>query len=134
MRPTFLLGAELNVWRRGEDDGSRRIIALTGNAYWYPNIKHGWYLKGGAGLTDFRKTSGDQDAITSRSFALSMGTGYEVRVNPHTSVVPFLNIIASAFGSWYNVSDESDTRTVIDKGEGNAKVFLIQIGMGITWH
>lgn len=134
--PFFLVGAEVNGWLRSDQSGTQRVMAVTGNAYWYPSPRHGYYLKGGLGLSSYRQwaTEGDvTNAITSGGFSGQVGVGYEVRVNPRTSVVPYLNLVGSARGS---LATERDDGTHFDRDRlsTRANLLLLQLGLGVTWH
>ena len=61
------------------------------------------------------------------------GVGYEVRVNPQLSVVPYLNALGSSSGSLWleNKDDVSFQRRKLPSG-GHA--VLLQVGLGITRH
>ena len=71
--------------------------------------------------------------ITAGGFTGSVGTGYEVRVNPRMSFVPFLNLIASAQGT---LATERDDGTSFERNKlpNRANVLLLQLGLGVTWH
>lgn len=128
----LLLGVEASGWQRTGDTGKRRLVSLTGGFWWYPNERHGYYLHGGAGLSQWR-ASQDNDAVTSKAVALVAGVGYEVRVNPELSIVPFLNALGSSSGAlWLENKDAvSFERRKLPSG-GHALLF--QIGLGITRH
>jgi hypothetical protein len=128
----LLLGVQGSGWQRTGDAGKRRLVSLTGGAWWYPNERHGYYLHWGAGISRWR-ASQEQDAVTSQAVALTLGVGYEVRVNPRLSIVPYLNALGSSSGSLWleNKDDVSFERRKLPTG-GHALLF--QIGLGITRH
>lgn len=128
----LLLGVQGSGWQRTGDAGKRRLVSLTGGAWWYPNERHGYYLHGGAGLSRWR-ASQEGDAVTSQAVALVLGVGYEVRVNPKLSIVPYLNALGSSSGAlWLENKDAvSFERRKLPSG-GHALLF--QIGLGITRH
>lgn len=128
----LLLGVEASGWQRTADAGRRRLVSLTGGAWWYPNERHGYFLHWGAGISRWR-ASEDTDAVTSQAVALVAGVGYEVRVNPQLSIVPYLNALGSSSGSLWleNKDDVSFERRKLPSG-GHA--VLLQIGLGITRH
>ena len=137
--PTLLLGAEVNGWTRSDETGHQRILALTGNGYWYPNPRHGYYLKGGFGFSNYRQWSQDDNndevttGITGGGFTGQVGAGYEVRVNPRMSFVPYLNLVGSAKGT---LSTERNDGTSYQRNKlpNGANVLLLQLGVGVTWH
>ncbi len=128
----LLLGVEGSGWQRTGDAGKRRLLSLTGGFWWYPNERHGYYLHGGAGLSQWR-ASQENDAVTSKAVALVAGVGYEVRVNPQLSIVPYVNALGSSSGAlWLENRDAvSFERRKLPSG-GHALLF--QIGLGITRH
>jgi hypothetical protein len=128
----LLVGVQGSAWQRTSDAGRRRLVSLTGGAWWYPNIRHGYYLHWGAGVSRW-KASQENDAVTSQAVALVVGVGYEVRVNPQLSIVPYLNALGSSSGSLWleNKDDVSFERRKLPSG-GHALLF--QIGLGITRH
>lgn len=128
----LLLGVQGSGWQRSGEAGKRRLVSLTGGAWWYPNDRHGYYFHGGAGVSRWR-ASEENDAVTSQAVALTVGVGYEVRVNPKLSIVPYLNAVGSSKGSLWleNKDDVSFERRKLPSG-GHALLF--QIGLGITRH
>lgn len=128
----MLLGLEAGAWQRSGDLGKRRLLSLTGGAWWYPNPRHGYYLRFGAGLSRWR-ASQEGEAVVSQALALVVGTGYEVRLNPVLSIVPYLNALGSSSGALWleNRDDVSFERRKLPTG-GHALLF--QIGVGITRH
>jgi hypothetical protein len=136
INPRFLVGAELNGWTRSGQEGTQRVLALTGNAYWYPNPRHAYYLKGGFGLSSYRQAAREEDVTTSLNsggFTGQAGVGYEVRVNPRMSVVPFFNLIGSARGRLVTETDDG-THLERDRLPTRANLLLLQLGLGVTWH
>jgi len=133
----LLVGAEVDAWMRSDQAGHQRVYALTGNAYWYPDPLHGYYVKGGFGFSNYRQSAagdnGTSTAVTAGAFAGQVGVGYEVRMNPRMSVVPYANLIGSAKG---RISTEQDNGTHFERNrlDASGNVLLLQIGLGITWH
>ncbi len=128
----MLLGVEGGAWQRSGDEGKRRLLTLTGGAWWYPTERHGYFLRFGAGVSRWRAWK-DGDAVTSQAVALVVGTGYEVRVNPGLSVVPYLNALGTSSGAlWLETKDAvSFERRKLPAG-GHALLF--QLGLGFTRH
>ena len=129
----FLLGAEVSGWQRSGDEGRRRVLALTAGAWWYPNERHGYFLRFGAGVSRWRAWGEEDDAVVSQAMALILGAGYEVRVNPRLSVVPYINALGSSSGTlWLETRDDvSFERRKLPAG---GHVLLFQVGLGITSH
>lgn len=137
LNASFLVGAELGGWRRSEANGQQRVLALTSNAYWYPDLRHGYYLKGGFGWSHYRQSAtGDNDvttAVTAGAFTGQVGLGYEIRINPRTSIAPYLNLIGSSRG---RIATEQDDGTHFERNrlDVRANLILLQVGLGVTWH
>ena len=129
---SFLIGAELNFWRRSTADLSEHAEVLTATGYWYPKPEHGWFVKFGLGMSNYRANEGD-DHLASRIFAGTAGTGYEMRVNPVLSIVPFLTLVATPNGN-LNRENTGDGGFSSERVASDLKVFQIQFGVGITRH
>jgi hypothetical protein len=129
---SFLVGAELNLWRRSTGDLSEHTEVLTATGYWYPKPEHGWFVKFGLGLSNYRANDGD-DHLAARIFAGAAGTGYEMRVNPVLSIVPYLSLVATPNGN-LNRENTSDGGFSSERVASDLKVFQIQFGVGITRH
>jgi len=135
----LLVGAEANAWVRSDQTGHQRIIALTGNGYWYPNPRHGYFFKGGFGISRYKQWAEDNNnadvttGLSAGGFTGNVGTGYEIRVNPRMSFVPYLNLVASAGGT---LATERDDGTNFERNKlpNKANVLLLQLGLGVTWH
>ena len=135
----LLVGAEVNGWMRaGGGADNQRVVALTGNGYWYPNPRHGYYLKTGFGITRYRQWSKEENSdvttgLSTNGLGGQVGAGYEVRVNPKMSFLPYINLVGTANGSMSTVRDDG-TRYERNKLSTGAHVLLVQIGVGVTWH
>ena len=129
---SFLVGAELNFWRRSTGEVSEHAEVLTATGYWYPKPQHGWFVKFGLGMSNYRANEGD-DHLASRIFAAVAGTGYEMRVNPVISIVPFLTLTATPNGN-LNRENTGDGGFSSERVATDLKVFQIQFGVGITRH
>lgn len=135
----LLVGAELNGWLRGSEGGNQRVVALTGNGYWYPNPRHGYYLKGGLGLARYKQWTTDRNnakvstGISTGGLTAQVGTGYEMRVNPKMSFVPYLNLVGTAQGA---LATERNDGTHFERNQlpNRANVLMLQLGLGVTWH
>lgn len=128
----LLVGGELAAWRRSQNDLGETLGALSVNGYWYPKPQHGWYMKLGVGIARYR-ASEDEEALVSQNFALSLGTGYEMRVNPLLSIVPFLNITATPSGNM-NREITNDGGFSASRVADDVRLLVIQVGIGITRH
>lgn len=128
----FLLGGELNAWRRSNGGLNEHLEVLTATGYWYPKPEHGWFVKFGLGMSNYRANDGD-DHLSARIFAGTAGTGYEMRVNPFLSIVPFFNVTATPNGN-LNRENTGDGGFSADRVATDLNVFVLQFGIGITRH
>ena len=128
----LLVGLEGSAWQRTGDAGRRRLVSLTGGAWWYPNPRHGYYLRWGAGVSRWR-ASQEAQAVTSQALALIVGAGYEVRLNPVLSIVPYINALGSSKGSLW-LEERSDVSFERRKLPSGGHAVLFQVGVGITRH
>ena len=135
----LLLGGEINGWLRSDESGHQRVVVFTGDGYWYPNPRHGYYFKGGLGYSTYRQSATDpqnkdvQTGLTAGALTAQVGTGYEIRVNPKTSLVPYLNLVGTSQGTLFTQRDDG-THFERNKLPNKANVLLLQLGLGVTWH
>jgi len=130
----LLIGGEFTAWRRSQEDLGELLGTLSASAWWYPKPQHGWYLKLGAGLARFRASENeDEEHLVSQNFALLVGSGYEMRVNPVLSIVPFVNLAATPSGN-LNREITRDGGYSASRVASDAKLLVIQVGIGVTRH
>ena len=128
VRPALLVGAEGNVWVQGGDELDQYLGALTLAAYLYPRPGSGFFIKGGlSGLRYVASEDGadEGEEATATTMGVNLGLGYEFPVRPGFSLVPFLNLVASSFGSLSQNGEQL---------AGDLNVTLIQFGLGLTGH
>lgn len=124
---SVLLGGEMALWIKTDDDLDRLVGALNGVAYLYPDPTRGLYLKGGLGLLRYEVSEEDDPEDTARvtGISLVLGIGYEFAVAPTYAIAPFVNLVASSFG---NLKQEGD---VLARGVNTT---LLQFGLSLTSH
>ena len=104
INPHFLIGIELSGWLleasdlNDPDDGSgiSQVFVIT---QIYPGRESDFFLKAGAGhVSIWSNASGD----TSREqgFGLTMGCGYDFRLNETAALSPFVTFSYGDAGSW----------------------------------
>lgn len=128
----FLLGGEITGWRRSQDGVTEHTEVASAAGYWYPNPRHGYYVKLGLGYALYHASEGD-DGLTSGLFAAQLGAGYEMRVNPRISIVPFVNTMLTSHGS-LNRENTSGGGFRAERVATDASLFVIQFGIGVTRH
>lgn len=128
----LLLGADVTHWRRKDGDILEHATGVAGAGYWYPDPRHGYYLKLGLGYSLYR--AGEDDiALTARLLTAVTGIGYEMRVNPAVSLVPFVNVVLTAKGNMLR----EDTRNggfTASRVADDLGLLSLQIGFGFTRH
>ncbi len=132
MSARLLLGGDVGYWRRKEDGILEQATTVAAAGYWYPNPAHGYYLKFGLGYAWY--DAGEDDiALTARLLTAVSGAGYEMRVNPRMSLVPFVNLMMTAKGDMLREDTRNGgftaTRVADDLG-----LLSLQVGFGITRH
>ena len=122
LTPRLLLGLEGTGATNSEDGINERFTGLSVVAYAYPTTS-GFFLKGGLGLMSY-KADDDVDQLTAQVLDLQVGAGYEVRVARNIALLGFANLLTSANGNL----DFNGSRVT-----GDARLTLLQIGLGVTY-
>jgi hypothetical protein len=130
---SLLFGVEGTGWQRGIEGGNRRLLAASGGVWWYPSPRHGYYVKGGVGVSRWR-ASEENEAVVSQALALNVGAGYEVRVNPVLSIVPYLNLLGSSSGALWFETWEDGVSFERQRLPASGHAVLLQLGVGLTRH
>jgi hypothetical protein len=132
LNPRLLLGGETSGWQKSGEAGKRRILVFSAGAWWYPRPGSGQFFHGAIGTSRWR-ASREQEAVISRALALTVGAGFEARVGPRLSLVPFVNLVGSANGAlWLEKWDESSYQRRRLPASGHT--LLLMAGIGLTRH
>jgi len=125
--PSVLVGGEGTIWVKTGEDLDRLMGALNGVVLLYPRPESGFHVKGGLGVLRYQITDPDDADDTARvtSIGVQLGVGYDLPVSSGYSITPFLNFVASSYGSL-----EQDNDVVADQ----VNVTLIQFGLGLSAH
>lgn len=126
-KSNLLLGGELIGWTVAYKD----VTLSRGNVHfvtmWYPNVKSGFYLKGGIGGASIarRKESGSSETTTTKGgFGMGLGTGYEIKIGRNLYLVPAADLLLQFF--------EKETDPVLGDIPGTNTLLLFNLGL--TWH
>jgi hypothetical protein len=126
-KPNILLGGEAIGWSASD----RGNTLERGNAHfvvmWYPNVKKGFYLKGGIGVASIgeSRTSGNTTTTTTKGgFGTGAGLGYELQIGKNLYLVPSADFLLQVFSS------ENDP--VLGNIPGTNTMLLFNLGL--TWH
>src|SRR6266566_9503082 len=65
------VGGELAAWRERDGGVTQTLLSFGAAAYWYPNVRRRFYLRGGASLV-MHRTSDGTDAVTSSGIGPQM--------------------------------------------------------------
>ncbi len=128
LRPDLLVGAEGTIWVHASEEIDQYLGALTLAAYLYPRRGSGFFVKGGLSGLRYVATedgSAGEDDASATTLGVGLGVGYEFPIRPGYALVPFLNLVASSFGS---LSQGGETLA------SDLNVSLIQFGVGLTGH
>jgi hypothetical protein len=100
------------------------VGSMTGTVTYYPAVKSGFFVKGGAGFSLFNQTDA-VNTLDGMGWGLLAGIGYDLRVGRNVSLTPVANFY---FGGPGNIT--SGSATVATGTSQN----VIDIGLGITFH
>jgi hypothetical protein len=133
LSPHFLVGAETNGWVNSAGFGTDAIWVASAVVLWYPSRTGASYLKVGLGGMRYGTSNGgvaDITTVSAEAPSATLGAGYEVRVGPRVSLVPWINVLASS-------------RVRLDYHLGfimpppsppDVRINVVQAGLGLTWH
>jgi hypothetical protein len=95
LSPQLLIGVETTGWYKDEDGGSVTTGTLTGNAYFYPSAKGGFFAKGGIGLGSLGVSFDGGGSDSETGFGWQVGAGYDIRVGTKTAITPTVTYFMS---------------------------------------
>ncbi len=122
-----LVGAEMNSWYRGLEDGDEALLGVFTVVQWYPWSARGFHLRTGAGWSYARSgfevadVTGTTDKL---GLGLRFGAGWDFRVRRMLSISPFLGIHIAALGD--TESRGGTLRNLLSASR--------QVGVGVTVH
>jgi hypothetical protein len=117
------IGGELAGWREREGGVTQTLMSVGATAYWYPNLRRRFYLRGGAALVMHRTNDG-ADVITSSGIGPQLGIGYEYPVRRNWRLAPFAHYSVGVFGG--------DVRFNGGQAASSATVSFFQVGASLT--
>jgi hypothetical protein len=126
-----LLGGEINGMTTDGSFGptsvggvTSMVGAFSGTVTYYPAVKSGFFVKGGAGFSLFTQDDA-VNTLDGMGWGLLAGIGYDLRVGRNISLTPVANFY---FGQPGNLT--SGNTTMVTGLSQN----VIDIGLGITFH
>jgi len=131
LSPHVLVGGEATGWL-SRSISRNGIWTASAVVLWYPSRTGASYLKLGIGWLSYRAYPEVADAtgLLADAPSATLGAGYEVRVGPRVSLVPWINVVAS-------------TRVTLDYRLGfseppplppTVRFNVVQAGLGVTRH
>jgi len=117
------VGAELAGWRQRDGGVTQTLLSFGAAAYWYPNVRRQFYLRGGATFVMHRANDGT-DVVTSSGIGPQLGVGYEYLVTRSWRVAPFVHYSVGVFGG--------DVKFNGGQAAGSATVSFFQVGASLT--
>lgn len=118
-----LLGGEVNAWTKSDSGVTAELGNVSFAAYYYPQPKSGFFVKGGVGFATTRFHDGG--TIEATGFGFLMGVGYDIRVGTNISITPVGNFYLGFDGDL-----KSGGTTLLTGFKHNVYDF----GLGITFH
>ena len=117
------IAGELAAWRERDGTVRQTLMSVGAAAYWYPNVRRQFYLRGGATFVMHRVNDGT-DVVTSSGIGPQLGVGYEYPVNRSWRLAPFAHYSVGVFGG--------DVKFNGGQAAGSATVSFLQVGTSLT--
>jgi hypothetical protein len=125
--PNIILAGQTRGWTHEEAGETTTVGFLLGDVLFYPMSESGLYVEGGLGIgTMSNKDNNSGDELTLTGGALSVGTGYDIRVGRNFSLTPFIAFAGTGKGT------PKQNGTTIPGGRLSTNLW--QFGIGFTWH
>lgn len=122
--PQVLLGGEVDWWAKSQGGGTATMGNVVFTASYYPKPLGGFFLRAGAGYSNFTQT-GNGPSATGNGFAVLAGVGYDILVGRTISLTPIGTLSYGYVGdiTQNNVITASAWRQVV-----------VDVGLGLTIH
>jgi hypothetical protein len=96
LTPRLLLGAEVNIWAKEQENITFTLYNVSGTVTFYPSATKGFFLKGGAGGA-FADAEAREDSLTvnldlGRGAGVIAGAGYDIRLGRRVALTPAVNV------------------------------------------
>lgn len=133
INPQLLWGVGTNGWTKSEDGADGTIGALSGLLVFYPSQSTDFWMQGGLGVMRLTVDGYDPSVgnltVSSTSFSVIFGVGYDIRIGSNSSISPFLNYLHSAGGSMTVEALGTSVETDEDVNPN-----ILQFGLGFSIH
>lgn len=116
------VGAELAGWREREGGVTQTLMSVGAAAYWYPNLRRQFYVRGGAAIVMHRASDGT-DVVTSSGIGPLLGVGYEYAASRAWRIAPFAHYSIGVVGG--------DVKFNGGQAAGSATVSFFQVGAAL---
>src|SRR6267143_842739 len=117
------IAGELAAWRERDGTVRQTLMSVGAAAYWYPNIRRRFYLKGGVAYVMHRASDGTV-VITSSGIGPQMGVGYQYPFSRDWLVGPFFHYSVGVIGG--------DVKYNGGQAASSARVSFLQVGLSLT--
>lgn len=126
LRPDVLLGGDIVTWTKSQGGTDEIGGNVTATVYYYPMVRSGFFLKGGAGIAYYSLSANNSGSgADGAGVGFTIGAGYDLRVGRNISLTPVGNFL---FGS---VGDIQRSGATILTGW---KQTIIEFGLDVTFH
>jgi hypothetical protein len=116
------IAGELAAWRERDNNVTQSLMSVGAAAYWYPNVRRRFYLKGGAVLVLHRASDGT-DVVTSSGIGPQMGVGYEYPFGRSWLLGPFFHYSVGVIAG--------DVKFNGGQAANSAQVSFFQVGLSL---
>ena len=121
--PKLLLAGDVHVWTKDYNPGTEALGSVTMIAQYYPNVRSGFFVKGGLGFADYDFSDGG--SVRGTGPGAILGLGYDIRVARNLSITPTLDLWHGAVG------DLKSGSTTVATGW---KQTVFDFNLGVTFH
>src|SRR3989454_9552525 len=117
------IAGELAAWRERDGTVRQTLMSVGAAAYWYPNTRRRFYLKGGVTYVMHRASDGTV-VITSSGIGPQMGVGYQYPFSRDWLVGAFFHYSVGVVGG--------DVKYNGGPAASSARVSFLQVGVSLT--
>lgn len=118
------IGGAVHAWWHSDGIATETLSNVGAALYYYPDVRSGFFLSGGLGLSNYHVDS--SPSFDGWGWGFTAGAGYDVRVGRDVSLTP---AVTYAYGGVGDVN-ESGVGTIVTGWKQN----VIDLGLGVTFH
>jgi hypothetical protein len=126
--PRLLIGAEVNIWAKEQENITFTLYNVSGTVTFYPSATRGFFLKGGAGGA-FADAEAKDGSLTvnldlGRGPGVIAGAGYDIRLGRRVALTPAVNV-------WYGRI--GDLKVIDETVLSDFRFNVVDVTIGITF-